>query len=170
MKPIHFLFAALLALFVACGAEKAADTPDKPDTPAQESGEKMTYTPHTEEPLIDDQGRKIHRGTGLVIADGWTHVVAHCIACHSPKQFLRQRGTKATWQYIIDWMQDTQGLWEFPPGVEDEIIDYLATNYGPTGDYRRAPIPATLMPQNPYGSEIQRQLQEKGETPKKPGE
>ena len=39
--------------------------------------------------------------------------------------------------------------------VEKKIIKYLAANYGPgpAGNYRRAPISATLMPPNPYATE-----------------
>lgn len=123
------------------------------------------------DPVYDDQGREIDPATGLIRAEGWVHVATNCVACHSAKQFLRQRGTRQTWQHVIDWMQATQGLWEFPEGVEERIVDYLATNYGPSGEWRRAPIPATLMPPNPYASEIREQvdaLRERGALPTGP--
>jgi len=124
-----------------------------------------------QEPIYDAQGRQLDPGTGMVIAEGWELVAGNCTACHSAKQFLRQRGTQQTWNYIIDWMQQTQGLWQFDPDMRKKIVNYLASNYGPAGEYRRAPIPATLMPPNPYGSEIQKQVEElkqKGELPTGP--
>ena len=105
-------------------------------------------------PAFDAEGRALDPGTGLVIADGWELVAAHCTACHSTRQFLRQRGTRATWQSILDWMQATQGLWQFPEGVEERIVDYLAEHYGPTGSWRRAPIPPDLLPPNPYAPRV----------------
>jgi len=105
-------------------------------------------------------GREIHAGTGLVIAEDWELVAANCTGCHSTKQFLRQRGTAQTWQSIIDWMQETQGLWSFPDGVEERIVAYLAAHYGPGDTYRRAPIPLALMPPNPYASAIRAQVED----------
>jgi hypothetical protein len=43
-------------------------------------------------------------------------------------------------------MQSTQNLWQFPADVEAQILDYLASNYPPQPNRRRAPIPASLMP------------------------
>jgi hypothetical protein len=88
--------------------------------------------------------------TGLKIADGWEQVRANCIACHSPKLITQQRGTAAHWLSLIRWMQQKQNLWEFPPDVETTIVNYLATNYPPQADRRRAAIPPGLMPPNPY--------------------
>lgn len=40
---------------------------------------------------------------------------------------------------IYDTMDaKTQGLWEFTPEIEDEILTYLETNY-PPGDISRRP-------------------------------
>lgn len=156
MKPITILLAVLLGVVSACGGD---------EEPAKGAA--------AHEPVYDADGREIDPATGIVKAEGWQFVATNCVVCHSAKQFLRQRGTESTWQYIIDWMQETQGLWQFPAGVEEQIVAYLAENYGPTGDYRRAPIPATLMPPNPYGSEIKEQVDEmkkRGELPKKESE
>jgi hypothetical protein len=101
-------------------------------------------------PVLDAEGRALDPATGLVVAEGWELVAMHCTGCHSAQQFLRQRGTRQTWQSIIDWMQRTQGLWQFPAGVEERIVDYLAAEYAPKGSWRRAPIPPELMPPNPY--------------------
>jgi hypothetical protein len=49
---------------------------------------------------------------------------------------------------MIRWMQASQNLWQFQPEIEEQILDYLATNYPPRTNRRRAPIPASLMPRN----------------------
>jgi hypothetical protein len=56
------------------------------------------------------------------------------------------RADRNTWLDIIRWMQATQNLWQFQPEVEAQILDYLAVNYPPQPNRRRAPIPTSLMP------------------------
>jgi hypothetical protein len=51
---------------------------------------------------------------------------------------------------MIRWMQEKQNLWQFDPQIEEKIVAYLAEYYPPQADRRRAPIPADLMPPNPY--------------------
>jgi hypothetical protein len=51
---------------------------------------------------------------------------------------------------MIRWMQKKQNLWEFDPETEKKIVGYLAENYPPQEDRRRAPVPPDLMPPNPY--------------------
>ena len=97
----------------------------------------------------DDQP-EIDALTGLKMAGDWELVRANCIACHSPKLITQQRGTEAQWLSIIRWMQKKQNLWQFEPEVEQKIIGYLADNYPPQEDRRRAAIPPDLMPPNPY--------------------
>ena len=101
--------------------------------------------------------------TGMKIAPDWEIVRNHCIVCHSPATFLRQRATEANWTSTLEWMQKYGGLWKLDPAVQKTITKYLATNYGP-GDaknYRRAPIPATLMPLNPYDTEARLEVEKK---------
>ena len=88
--------------------------------------------------------------TGMKVAEGWELVRVHCTVCHSPQQFLQQKGTQSTWTDIIRWMQKSGGLWQFDADTESKIIAYLADNYGPDGAFRRAPIPGSLLPENPY--------------------
>lgn len=99
--------------------------------------------------------------TGMKIAENWKLVRYHCTQCHSAKQFLRQRGNRRTWASIIEWMQMKQGLWSFDPATEDKLLTYLSENYPPSETYRRAPIPATLMPPNPYVSQTKRAFEAK---------
>jgi hypothetical protein len=101
--------------------------------------------------------------TGMKMAPDWEVVRNHCVVCHSPQTFLRQRATEANWTSVLTWMQTHGGLSKLDPAVEKTIIKYLAANYGP-GDsqmYRRPPIPATLMPSNPYVTEARLEVEAK---------
>ena len=97
--------------------------------------------------------------SGLKMAPGWEVVRASCITCHSAKQFLQQRGTRQTWDNVIVWMQERGGLLPLDSETRKTILDYLETNHGPGESFRRPPIPANLMPENPYVSEIRKQLE-----------
>jgi len=88
--------------------------------------------------------------TGLKISADWELVRNNCIACHSPKLITQQRGSEDQWLNMIRWMQKKQNLWQFEPETEARIIAYLAKNYPPQADRRRAAIPPDLMPPNPY--------------------
>ena len=88
--------------------------------------------------------------TGLRKARDWELVRNNCIACHSPRLITQQRGSEAQWLEMIRWMQKKQNLWQFDPDTEARIVAYLAENYPPQQDRRRAAIPPGLMPPNPY--------------------
>ena len=88
--------------------------------------------------------------SGLRMTGDWELVRNNCIACHSPKLITQQRGSEAQWLNMIRWMQAKQNLWQFEPDTEQKIIAYLASNYPPQDDRRRAAIPPDLMPPNPY--------------------
>ncbi len=104
--------------------------------------------------------------TGLKIAPGWELVRNHCVTCHSAKQFLQQRGTRETWRSVIVWMQQRAGLWPLDAETETTILDYLEANHGPGAEFRRAPIPAHLMPPNPYASAARQEFESLQEKPK----
>ena len=89
---------------------------------------------------------QIDATTGLVKNPGWEQVRAHCGGCHSHALVTSQRADRQTGLDMIRWMQATQNLWQFEPQTEALILDYLATNYPPQPDRRRAPIPPSLMP------------------------
>ncbi len=91
--------------------------------------------------------------TGFKKTGDWELVRNNCVACHSTKLITQQRGTKEQWLAMIRWMQNSQNLWQFPPDVEERIITYLAENYPPSAERRRAPIPSELMPENPYAAD-----------------
>jgi len=90
--------------------------------------------------------------TGLKMSGDWQLVRSNCIACHSPKLITQQRGSADQWLRMIRWMQDKQNLWQFEPEVEERIVAYLAENYPPPTNRRRAAIPPDLMPPNPYAT------------------
>ncbi|MDJ0939883.1 MAG: hypothetical protein QNJ00_08960 [Woeseiaceae bacterium] len=88
--------------------------------------------------------------TGLKKTGDWEIVRNNCIACHSTKLITHQRGDADQWLDMIRWMQKKQNLWQFDAETEQRIVTYLAENYPPAEDRRRAAIPADLMPPNPY--------------------
>jgi len=91
--------------------------------------------------------------SGLVKTGDWELVRANCIACHSAKLVTQQRGSAEQWLALIRWMQEKQNLWQFDPEVENRIVTYLADNYAPQPNRRRAAIPPDQMPPNPYAPE-----------------
>jgi len=84
--------------------------------------------------------------SGLIKAPGWEIVRANCGGCHSHALVIQQCADRQTWLDMIRWMQASQNLWQFPPDTEAQILDYLAANYSPQPNRRRAPIPPSLMP------------------------
>lgn len=92
------------------------------------------------------QAQKIDSESGLIIAKGFETVKANCTVCHSAKFITTQKGDRDTWKAMIIWMQRTQGLWQFTPEIEDEILTYLETNYPPGNVYRRANLKIKDMP------------------------
>ena len=54
----------------------------------------------------------IHVRTGLVYAEGFAIVNGTCTTCHSAKLVTQNRATRQGWAEMIDWMQETQGLWD----------------------------------------------------------
>ena len=90
--------------------------------------------------------------TGLKMTGDWELVRNNCVACHSGKLITQQSGSESHWLGLIRWMQEKQNLWQFEPETEQKIVSYLAQNYPPQEDRRRAPIPRDLMPPNPYAA------------------
>jgi len=84
------------------------------------------------------QAAETDKQSGLIVSKGLETVKANCTVCHSAQFIILQKGDRETWSSMIRWMQKTQGLWEFTPEVEDEILTYLETNY-PPGDISRRP-------------------------------
>lgn len=81
----------------------------------------------------------IHIKTGLKDGESLMLVVQNCTACHSAKIIIQNRADKEGWKEIIQWMQETQNLWELGNN-EEKIIDYLVANYPPQKKGRRTPL------------------------------
>lgn len=87
--------------------------------------------------------------SGLVKAPGSVIVAQQCAICHSLKLVTQNRGDREHWKSLLTWMQKTQGLWQFPPAQEDEILTYLSTYYGESEASRRPNLPRHLLPTRP---------------------
>lgn len=74
--------------------------------------------------------------TGLIADEHYQLVKTNCTACHSAKLVTQNRATRAGWESMIRWMQDTQKLWDLGSN-EPLILDYLAKNYAPKKQGRR---------------------------------
>jgi hypothetical protein len=90
--------------------------------------------------------KEIDKDSGLIVDKGLETVKANCTVCHSARFIILQKGDRATWKAMIVWMQKTQGLWQFTPEVEDEILTYLETNYPPSESSRRPNLKAKDLP------------------------
>lgn len=78
----------------------------------------------------------IHTPTGLLDGPGLGMVIRNCTGCHSAKLITQNKATASGWKGTIQWMQETQGLWELGEN-EDIIIQYLAEYYAPVNEGRR---------------------------------
>ncbi len=90
--------------------------------------------------------------TSLTLAEGWQNVQENCTECHSALLITQNSGSRAVWESRIRWMQETQGLHELEPKLEESILNYLATNYGQKTSSRRAPLKTLFLPSNPYNA------------------
>lgn len=90
-------------------------------------------------PLVQDDLVKdgVHVATGLVAKEGYEVVVANCTNCHAADLVIQNRGDKEHWVSLINWMQETQGLWDLGDN-EEIIVSYLSENYAPIQKGRRA--------------------------------
>ncbi|MDJ0918373.1 MAG: hypothetical protein QNJ05_11455 [Woeseiaceae bacterium] len=128
--------ALFLAAFLSgCGSatDETPATPVEPATPPTVAG------PAELDPI-----------TGLKMTGDWQLVRNNCIGCHSAALVTQQRGDAGQWLGMIRWMQAKQNLWTFDPDTESRIVAYLAENYPPAPNRRRAALSSDLMPTNPY--------------------
>jgi hypothetical protein len=105
-------------------------------TAFHDSEVQSTYTVVDEEAEWDKIVNGIHVRTGLIEADGLMETVNNCTNCHSAKLVTQNRMSSENWAATIDWMQETQNLWDLG-GNEEIIINYLVTNYPPQKKGRR---------------------------------
>ena len=88
--------------------------------------------------VIDDEAVEngIHLATGMAYDENFEIVRANCTACHSAKLITQNRMSRDAWDETIQWMQETQKLWDLGPNHE-RILDYLEKNYAPNKVGRR---------------------------------
>jgi len=94
----------------------------------RQNDEIVDYTVVDEDENWDKIENGIHVRTGLIEAEGLMETVNNCTNCHSAKLVTQNRMDAARWAATIDWMQETQNLWDLG-GNEEIIINYLVTNY-----------------------------------------
>ncbi|MCL1138828.1 cytochrome C [Shewanella pneumatophori] len=90
--------------------------------------------------------------SGLIMAPGWEMVNYQCNACHTSLIIPQNKGNREVWRDTIQWMVDTQGLWDLSD-TWDPVLDYLSTYYNETGIdmkiFRRKPLDSEQMPPMP---------------------
>lgn len=82
----------------------------------------------------------LDKATGLIFDKGFETVKKNCTVCHSAKLITQNRMERQGWLDTIRWMQKTQGLRQFKPETEKEILDYLSKHYAPRETFRRPPL------------------------------
>ena len=95
------------------------------------------YTVVNEDEEWDKIENGVHVRTGLIEGEGLMEVVNNCTNCHSAKLVTQNRMSRERWATTIDWMQETQNLWDLGDN-EEIIINYLITNYPITKKGRRS--------------------------------
>ena len=67
--------------------------------------------------------------------EGVMEVYFACNACHSLRTVTNVRYSRRTWDELLDWMVEDQGMPEFRDSEERALVlDYLATHLGPDSD------------------------------------
>ncbi|GGI95639.1 cytochrome c [Shewanella hanedai] len=98
----------------------------------------------------------VDKATGLIMAPGWEIVKNQCNACHTSLIIPQNVGSREVWRDTIQWMIDTQGLWDLNE-TWDPVLDYLETYYNESGInmkiFRRKPLEAAQMPPLPQQGE-----------------
>ncbi|WP_330925918.1 hypothetical protein [Candidatus Sororendozoicomonas aggregata] len=95
----------------------------------------------------------VDKQSGLIMAPGWELVNYQCNACHSSLIIPQNGGDEAFWRETIQWMIDTQGLWDLSE-TWDPVLQYLSTNYPASSDipmdiFRRLPLESDALPEKP---------------------
>ncbi len=129
----NFQLAVMLALilgpfllFVAAILVHKARSPAHVNAPANRQNLSSSVE-GDEDPVFDNS---------IVIAEGHEAVRQHCAPCHSLLLVAQNRNSRDGWAALIDWMQETQNLWDLGE-QEPVILDYLAAHYGPRPQSRR---------------------------------
>lgn len=91
----------------------------------------------------------VDKESGLIMAPGWEMVKQQCNACHSSKLVAQNSGNREVWRGTLQWMIDTQGLWDLSETWEP-VLKYLSTYYGgeeiDMATFRRLPLTRDQLP------------------------
>lgn len=87
----------------------------------------------------EDVENGVHLPSGLIAEGDYELVVNNCTQCHSAALVTQNRMSAERWRSTIDWMQETQGLWNLFEN-EDKIIDYLVAYYPEATSNGRRPM------------------------------
>jgi hypothetical protein len=133
VKQIYRLFLRVFVLLVISGSGLTYYL-FNPDLFDSNSKSEMAMVPiELDEDRVENG---IHVRTGLVDAEGLMLVVNNCTNCHSAKLVTQNRMTAERWNVTIEWMQETQNLWDLG-GNQELIVNYLVRNYPPIAKGRR---------------------------------
>lgn len=134
VKTIYSLLMVLFALFVITGGGLIYYSNNPDEFNFNQADDTLVAVSNEEDSDLIENG--IHKRTGLIDAEGLMTVVNNCTNCHSAKLVTQNRMNKERWNATIEWMQETQNLWDL--GKNQEIIvNYLVTNYPPKAKGRR---------------------------------
>jgi hypothetical protein len=136
IKKIYHLLKLLLTLFLLTATLLFVYISNFEFSPP--AGEKDAYVAN----LVEDEDRienGIHVRTGFIEAEGLMEVVNNCTNCHSAKLVIQNRMNAERWNATIEWMQETQNLWDLG-GNQEIIVNYLVSNYPPQEIGRRAAL------------------------------
>ena len=89
-------------------------------TPLSDNGDANTDIPF--DPADDYWGLPRSHGVDLV--------AGYCGACHSLAIVMQQRQTTDGWTYLLDWMEEKQGMAPIAAGDRAAILAYLAREFG----------------------------------------
>ena len=94
----------------------------------------------------------VDKASGLIMAPGWEIVNYQCNACHTSLLIPQNPGDKEVWRATIQWMIDTQGLWDLSDTWEP-VLSYLSTYYDEKemdmSKFRRQPLSSEQQPALP---------------------
>ncbi len=63
--------------------------------------------------------------------EGVEEVYYNCIACHSLRTVTNGAYSREVWDELLDWMVESQGMWELDPDTRETVLTYLAEHIGP---------------------------------------
>lgn len=67
---------------------------------------------------------------GLPRSDGVDLVAGYCVACHSLAIVMQQHQTADGWTYLLDWMEEKQGMAPLAGDDRAAILSYLTREFG----------------------------------------